>query len=79
MVSMTKAAQLMKEFLKDLDMNVDAAAPGNQGSAALISFRLSDERKKRYDRLQERSGKRFGKRARELLEALIDSAEEIAS
>ena len=40
-----------------------------------VTIWLSAEAKARYDRLQEKSGRKFGKKAREALLMLIDSAE----
>lgn len=41
-----------------------------------VTIWLTPDAKARYDKLQEYSGKRFGKKARELLLALIDAAEQ---
>jgi len=42
-----------------------------------VTIWLPADAKARYDRLQERSGKLFGKKAREVLMELIDGAEEL--
>jgi len=64
----------LKDFLGDLGpMNADSAQRSTASS--LITIRLPPETKARYDLLQERSRKRFGKKAREALIALIEIAE----
>lgn len=52
----------------------DARDPAVKNGTTLTLW-VPVELKARYDRLQERSGRRFSQKARETIEALIDTAE----
>lgn len=41
----------------------------------IVTIRLTPDAKARYDKLQQKSRKKFGKKAREVLLALIEAAE----
>lgn len=72
----------MKQSLNEIlgDFNPAEPAPGSgEKLGAPVTIWLPTEAKARYDRLQKASGRRFGKKAREALLALIELAEARAS
>lgn len=54
-------------------------SPAQPALDASVTIWLPSEYKSRYDELQKQSGRRFAKKARELLMAAIDVARERAS
>jgi hypothetical protein len=70
----------MKDKTKSLDEILDNFNPGEGSNlTSAITIWLPDEIKDAYDRLQERTGRRFSKKVRELLQAAIEIAEARAS
>lgn len=58
------------------DLNVATTSDGMKTGRCSVTIWLPPEAKARYDVLQERTRRRFSKKAREALLALIDAAEE---
>ena len=57
------------------DFSPAKSEKSNLTNGKTVTIWVSPEMKARYDSLQEKSGRRFGKKARELLLALIEAAE----
>ncbi len=57
------------------DFRPAAATKRDAKLSAYVTIRFGQDAKARYDRLQEISGKEFGKRAREVLLKLMELAE----
>lgn len=64
----------LKNFIADLDLSGENAKP-SANARKPITFQVSPEIRDRYERLQQRSNRQFGKKARALLLALIEAAE----
>lgn len=67
----------LDQILGDFIPNAPAQPRGRRSGTTLTLW-VPDDLKDRYDRLQQISNKRFSKKAREALEALIVAAEKRA-
>lgn len=76
-MTMAQKELSIEDILGDFDVTKPVTNSGLTGGT--VTIWLSSEDKARYDRLQERSGRKFSKKAREVLIALIDIAESRAS
>lgn len=64
----------LNHFLTDLEFTDPKSKPSPR-SRRPITIQVSQEVHARWERLQASTGKKFGKKARELLMALMDAAE----
>lgn len=64
----------LMDYVSDLDVSASRGKPDPKERRA-ITIQVGPDAKVRYDRLQDRTDRRFGKKAREMLIALIDAAE----
>lgn len=64
----------LDQFLGDF-VPSDSSREQSSMQKDLVSIRLTPDAKARWDKLQEMSRKQFGKKAREVILALIEAAE----
>lgn len=69
-----KTISALDEFLGDFNMSEPEAEPSLKMGAP-ITIWLPAEDKARYDKLQKLSRRRFSKKAREVLQALMEAVE----
>lgn len=62
-------------FLTDFSPDDRADDTARSKLNEIVTIRLTPDAKARYDKLQQKSRKKFGKKAREVLLALIEAAE----
>ncbi|MES2355597.1 MAG: hypothetical protein V4568_14605 [Pseudomonadota bacterium] len=73
-----KSEKSITDYLSDFNPG-DGANPLSLKSGAPITIWLPADIKARYDKLQDMSGRKFSRKAREVLTALIHAAEAKAS
>lgn len=64
------------DFLGDFSVTEGPSQPMSRGA---VTIWLPVEAKSRFDRLQDKSGRQFGKKIREIVLAAIEQAEKLAS
>lgn len=68
---MGEKEDLIERVISDLDLSLDVLPPKDH---TVLSLWVSLDYKKKFDELQERTDKEFGKKAKEVLCHLIDKA-----
>lgn len=67
----------LQEILRDFDRE-ESAVEGDSKRKAPLTIWLSIDDKARYDRLQKTSGRKFGKKLREVIQAALDYVDKSA-
>ena len=74
------SAKTIAELFSDFNVtSIDSARRKAPKERASVTIWLTPEAKARFDRLQQVSHRRFGKKVREMILAALDQAEKLAS